>query len=146
MYQVYRILNGETIESIAKKLNITSDELRRLNGIGDNASLREGSYIIIPNVKQSSDSEYITYIVKEKDNLYNIAREYNVDYKTLIKLNGLKEGEYIYPNEEIKIPREKMYITDENDKIEDVLNKLNLELKDIKDLYLKEDQIITIKS
>ena len=54
MYQVYQIKSGETIEIVANKLNTTSDEIRRLNGIGDNATIREGSYIIIPNNGMSS--------------------------------------------------------------------------------------------
>lgn len=147
MYQVYKIENGETIDSIARKLNITSDELRRLNGIGDNATLKDGSYIIIPNVNNDlnfdyKDPNYKKYIIKKGDNMYNIARENNVDYKTLIKLNGLKEGEYIYPDQEIIIPIRNTYVVDEQEKISDVLNKLNLKLSDIEDLYLKEDQII----
>lgn len=147
MYQVYQIQNGETIESIAIKLNTTSDELRRLNGIGDNATIREGSYIIIPNVTGNmnfnyNDPNYKKYIVQKGDNIYKIARENNVDYNTLLKLNGLKNDDYIYPDEEIIIPIKNTYVTGENDKISDLLNKLNIKLSDIEDLYLVEDQII----
>ena len=145
MYQVYQIKNGETIESIAKKLNTTSDEIRRLNGIGDNATIREGSYIIIPNNGMISNNidnnEYKKFIVKKGDNLYAIARNNNIDYQTLIRINGLKEDEYIYPNQEILIPNKKTYVTGE-EKIKDVLNKLNLNMDQIEELYLKEDQII----
>ena len=138
MYQVYQIKNGETIESIAKKLNTTSDELRRLNGIGDNATIREGSYIIIPNNNNDinfnyTDPNYKKYIVQKGDNIYKIARENNVDYGTLLKLNGLKNDEYIYPNQEIILPIKNTYVTSENEKISDILNKLNLKMSDIED-------------
>lgn len=147
MYQVYQIKNGETIESIAKKLNTTSDELRRLNGIGDNATIREGSYIIIPNNNNDinfnyTDPNYKKYIVQKGDNIYKIARENNVDYGTLLKLNGLKNDEYIYPNQEIILPIKNTYVTSENEKISDILNKLNLKMSDIEDLYVVEDQVI----
>lgn len=142
MYQVYQILPGETIETIAKRLNITSDELRRLNGIGDNATLRIGSYIIIPN-NTNNNMEYKYYIVKKGDNLYAIARENNVDYNTLLSLNGLKDGEYIYPEQEIIIPLKNTYVTKEQDKIKDILEKLNITLEKIEDLYLEPDQVIT---
>lgn len=147
MYQVYQIKNGETIESIAKKLNTTSDELRRLNGIGDNATIREGSYIIIPNNNNNinfnyTDPNYKKYIVQKGDNIYKIARENNVDYGTLLKLNGLKNDEYIYPNQEIILPIKNTYVTSENEKISDILNKLNLKMSDIEDLYVVEDQVI----
>lgn len=151
MYQVYQIKNGETIESIARKLNTTSDELRRLNGIGDNATIREGSYIIIPSGNNNninnlstnySDPNYKTYIVQKGDNIYKIARENNIDYGTLLKLNGLKDDEYIYPNQEIIIPMKNTYVTVANERIGDLLDKLNLKLSDIEDLYLVEDQVI----
>lgn len=147
MYQVYQIKNGETIESIAKKLNISSDELRRLNGIGDNATIREGSYIIIPNNNNDmnfnyTDPNYKKYIVQKGDNMYKIARENNVDYGTLLRLNGLKNDEYIYPNQEIMIPIRNTYVTSENEKISDILNKLNLKVSDIEDLLVVEDQVI----
>lgn len=147
MYQVYQIKSGETIESIAKKLNTTSDELRRLNGIGDNATIREGSYIIIPNNNNDinfnyTDPNYKKYIVQKGDNMYKIARENNIDYNTLLKLNGLKNDEYIYPNQEIIIPLKNTYVTSENEKISDIMNKLNLKMSDIEDLYVVEDQVI----
>ena len=147
MYQVYQIKNGETIESIAKKLNTTSDEIRRLNGIGDNATIREGSYIIIPNNNNDinfnyTDPNYKKYIVQKGDNIYKIARENNVDYGTLLKLNGLKNDEYIYPNQEIIVPLKNTYVKSENEKISDILNKLNLKMSDIEDLYVVEDQVI----
>ena len=145
MYQVYQIKSGETIESLSKKLNIDSDELRRLNGIGDSATIKEGSYIIIPNkivnINDSSDNNYKKYIVKSGDNLYTIDRINDIDYKTLVRLNGLKEDDYIYPNQEIIIPNKNTYITGE-EKIKDVMNKLNININQIEDLFLKEDQII----
>lgn len=138
MYQVYQVSNNETISSIAKKLNISLDELNRINGIRDDIVLKEGSYIIIPK-----NNNYKTYQVKQGDNLYQIARSNNVDYDTLIRLNGLKADEYIYPNQEILIPTSNIYITKEDEKIKDVLNKLNINADKIEDLYLKQDQIIT---
>lgn len=138
MYQVYQVSSNETISSIAKKLNISLDELNRINGIRDDIVLKEGSYIIIPK-----NNNYKTYQVKQGDNLYQIARSNNVDYDTLVRLNGLKADEYIYPNQEILIPTSNIYITKEDEKIKDVLNKLNINADKIEDLYLKQDQIIT---
>ena len=138
MYQVYQVSSNETISSIAKKLNISLDELNRINGIRDDIVLKEGSYIIIPK-----NNNYKTYQVKQGDNLYQIARSNNVDYDILVRLNGLKADEYIYPNQEILIPTSNIYITKEDEKIKDVLNKLNINADKIEDLYLKQDQIIT---
>ena len=130
---------GETIETIATKLNISGDELKKINGIKSGIMLRPGSYIIIPTRKSG---EYKTYIVKQGDNMYSIAKQNNVDYKTLLSLNGLNENDYIYPNQEIIIPIGNMYVTKETDTVEKVLTSLNIPVDEINELFLKEDQII----
>ena len=138
MYKIYQVGN-ETLIDIATKFNTTTETLEKLNGI---QSVIPGSYIIIPNTESS---DYTTYIVKQGDNLYAIARTYQVDYPTLLKINGLDENDYIYPNQQIMIPNNKMYVTNEQEKISDILNKLNIKLdgiKNLEDLYLVKDQII----
>lgn len=138
MYKIYQVGN-ETLNDIAAKFNTTIEALEKLNGI---QSVIPGSYIIIPNTESS---DYTTYIVKPGDNLYVIARAYQVDYPTLLKINGLDENDYIYPDQKIMIPNSKIYVTNEQEKISDILNNLNIKLDDIKnleDLYLVKDQII----
>lgn len=138
MYKIYQVGN-ETLNDIAAKFNTTIEALEKLNGI---QSVIPGSYIIIPNTESS---DYTTYIVKPGDNLYAIARAYQVDYPTLLKINGLDENDYIYPDQKIMIPNSKIYVTNEQEKISDILNNLNIKLDDIKnleDLYLVKDQII----
>ena len=49
MYDVYTIKEGDTIESIANKYNITPYILYQLNGINNNVSLIPGNNIIVPN-------------------------------------------------------------------------------------------------
>ena len=44
MYQVYKILDGDTLESIACRNDCTCDELIRLNGI-DESQFISDSYI-----------------------------------------------------------------------------------------------------
>ena len=41
----------------------------------------------------------VSYKVKEGDNLYNIAREQNMEYSDLIRLNNLTPGSVIHPNQ-----------------------------------------------
>lgn len=134
MYKIYQVGN-ETLEDIAKKTNSSVDEIVKLNGT---SNIITGSYIIVP-----ANNDFITYIVKQGDNIYSIAKNSGIDYETLLKLNGLNPSDYIYPNQEIIIPNRKMYITNENETIKEVMNKLNLnDIKNIEDLYLVKDQII----
>jgi LysM repeat protein len=141
MYQIYQVGNGETIDIIAKKLGITVDELKRINGINDNITLMSGSYIIIPN--NNMNQEYKKYIVKPGDNMYTIARENNIDLDSLLSLNGLNKNDYIYPNQEIIIPINRTYVTKENDTIKDIIDRLNIDIEKIDNLYVVRDQIIS---
>lgn len=117
MYKIYQVGN-ETLEDIAKKLNTNVDEIVRLNGT---SNIISGSYIIVP-----ANKDFTTYIVKQGDNIYSIAKNNGVDYETLLKVNGLDQNDYIYPNQEIIIPNKKIYVTKENETIKDIINKLNI--------------------
>lgn len=134
MYKIYQVGN-ETLEDIAKKLNTSVDEIVKLNGT---QNIMPGSYIIVP-----ANKDFTTYIVKQGDNIYSIAKNNNVDYDTLLKVNGLDPNDYIYPNQEIIIPNRRVYVTKENETIKDIINKLNInDIKTIEDLYLLKDQMI----
>lgn len=138
MYQIYQILPGETIDSIATKLNIDKDELKKINGITDETYVRPGGYIIVPNKNQ----EYKKYVVKKGDSLYSISKVNNMDYKTLSALNGLDENDYIYPNQELLIPIKRTYVTEQKETVGNVLKKLNTTVDKISDLYLEPDQVV----
>ncbi len=144
MYQIYQVMPNETLDDIALKLNVSVEELMKLNGINNNQNI-EGSIIIVPN---SNDLTYEKYIVKKGDSIYSIARSHGVDYQSLLRINGLDEGDYIYPNQEIIIPsgRYEVYVVKEGDTINSISNNLGknaMELISInKDIYLLPDQVI----
>lgn len=144
MYKIYQINNNDTLESIANYFNVNLDEMKKINGIIDNMELTKGSLIIVPSSENSEN--YKKYIVKKGDNLYSIAKNYNVDLDTLLKLNGLEKDDYIYPNEEILIPNKNMYIVEKNDTLFSVAKKLGKSVNELSNLndniYLKEDQTI----
>ncbi len=141
MYQVYKVLPNETIEDIAKKIGSTVEELYRLNGELSNSSFENG-YIIIPVSKKSL---YETYIIQKGDTIYSIAKNYSVSPEILLSLNGLDKNDYIYPGEQLLIPKENIYITKE-ESINDIHNKTGLSLEEIvlnnKDLIVFPNQII----
>lgn len=145
MYQIYQVMPGETIDTIATKLGISSEKLIEINGLSSNLIVRPGSNIIVPVTNQGG---YQTYIVKKGDSVYSIANLYGVDYKTLYSINGLNEGEYIYPNQELIIPtgNNKIYVVQENESLEDVIKKTKTNINDLMNknskLLLKEDQLI----
>ena len=137
MYSVYEVKKNGSLNDIAKKINIRLEELKNLkNNIN---TIKEGQLIIIPN-----ENQYNTYVVKNGDNLYNIAKRYNVEEKTIELLNGLKENEYIYPGQKLLIPKDNVYITKENDSVKKLLDS-GIELDNLYNIYLQKDQIIFYK-
>ncbi len=98
------------------------------------------------------EKNYFTYYTIEKgDNLYEISKKYNVNPKLLAAVNGIKDNEYIYPNQEIIIPKSgySYYITGEGDTLEQVAKAFktngNELLRFNKDIYLLPDQILVYK-
>lgn len=129
---------GEDLFSVAKDLN-------NLYYIDE---VREGMEIIVP--KESQD--YFNYYVVEKgDSLYKIARKYNINPELLAALNGLNMDDYIYPNEQILIPKSNYsyYITAEGDTLDEVLKVFNTTkdkfLDENKTIYLMKDQLLVKK-
>lgn len=150
MYKIYQIGMGEGLEDISKLFNVDINEIKKINGIKDNMTLTPGSFIIIPGSNnQVLNEDYIDYLVKTGDTMYGIAKKYNVDVDTLLKLNGLEENDYIYPNDKIQIPNSmnNMYITKKGDTIKTLEEKLNSSIDKISannTIYLTEDQLIKL--
>lgn len=83
---VYVVVPGDSLWSIAKKYNITVDELKSYNQLNSNL-LTIGQELIIPET-----SEYKTYVVKSGDSLWKIASNYGVNVNELINLNNLNSN------------------------------------------------------
>ena len=141
MYDIYQIMGGETLDSIANKYNINKKVLEELN---PNSTFIPGTNIVVPTINRYFE----VYTIKDGDTLYEIARRYNTDYNLLALLNGLNVNDYIYPNTTIVVPKKdiKYYITKDNDTILSVAKLLSANLGNMlrqnNNLYLKEGQLI----
>ena len=91
---------------------------------------------------------YNVYTIESGDTLYKIARKYNINPQLLASMNGLNMEDYIYPNQEIFIPKNNYsyYITKEGDTLNSVSSMfktdINNLLNDNKIIYLSEGQIL----
>ena len=148
MYKIYQVEYGDTIDLIASKTNTTSDNIKNINGITNDAQLIVGSLIIVP---KESDMVFENYKVKAGDSIYSIARTYNVDPDTLLMLNGLNKSDYIYPNQEIIVPLKgvSIYVTREGDTIDGIITNLGIDANALnnqnKRIFVVEDQLIVNK-
>ena len=107
----HTVKKGETISQIATKYKVTPFDIYRLNP-DYQAGIKENDIVLIPNseVKSTAVLPTVTkpkgnpvknHTTKPKENLYSIARDYNVDFNELKALNedvlkdGLKIGQVI---------------------------------------------------
>lgn len=148
MYKIYQVEYGDTIDTIATKTGTTSNNIKSINGINSDADLVVGSLIIVP---KKENQVFETYKVKKGDSIYSIAKAYNVDPATLYLINGLNNNEYIYPNQEINIPKKDVtiYVTRNGDTIGGIIKKLGVDAdtlnKENEKILVVEDQLIVHK-
>lgn len=145
MYKIYVINDGDTLESIANKFSTSVDVLERINDINE---IIPGEEIIVPNNKEIP---FMIYRVNKGDTLFDIARRNNVNYKDLVLINGIKDGEYIYPNQEILIPKPDIgvYTVENPETLAQVANNTGTTMENLinqnASIYLLPNQLILYK-
>jgi len=148
MFESYILGKGENLFNVANKYNTSVKVLQDINNLYYLDDLREGMEIVVP----SESKEYFNYYVVEKgDNLYGIARKYNINPELLANINGLNNDDYIYPNQQILIPKNgySYYITAEGDTLDEVIRVFNSNkdkfLNENKTIYLMAGQLLVNK-
>ncbi len=149
MYDKYLIQPGDDISSIAKKFNTKENIIMDLNNIPFPDMIRAGKEIIVP-INKEKYFDY--YTIKKGDSLYAIARQYNINPDLLAILNGLNSQDYIYPDQEILIPKSNYsyYVTKDGDTLDIVADKFNVShqemLNNNETIYLLPGQLLVKKN
>lgn len=144
--ETYIVKEGDNIATIAKKYNISIVDLINQNNLENVYYLEPGLELIIPEEK--APLGFTHYTVKKGDNLYEIAKRYNISVKDLSELNGLEINEYIYPEQRLLVPEEgvQVYITKDGDTIQTIIDKLGTNREEIfvynPKIYLLPEQLI----
>ena len=88
--QEYVVAKGDNLNGIAKKFDVTSEELKDWNNM-ENDNILVGSKLIISNPKNApTDSlSFNEYVVAKGDNLNTIAKKFNVSAEDIKKWNDL---------------------------------------------------------
>ena len=81
----YIVKNGDTLYGIARKFNMSVNDIKKLNNLTSDL-LSIGQSLIINKV---NDNKLNEYIVQAGDTLYSIARKFNTSVSTLADLNNL---------------------------------------------------------
>lgn len=148
MFNRYITKDGESLKTISEKLNISLEKLQKANNLYYLGELRAGSEIILP---ENSKNYFNYYMIEKGDSIYAIARKYNINPNLLAAMNGLKNEDYIYPGQEILIPKSNYsyYLTAEGDTL-DMISKafkkpMAKVIEENEIIYLLPDQLIVSK-
>jgi LysM repeat protein len=118
--ETYTVQKGDTLEKIARKFNVSVEEIKKANNIKDERKIRDGMKLEIPtketnskketkketkktSKKESERNKELTYVVQKGDTLEEIAKKYGLTVKELMDYNGMKD-EKIFAGDELKIP------------------------------------------
>ena len=121
----YVVQKGDTLWSIARKFNISVDELKKLNNINNN-SLSIGQVLTIKNANNMANTSDEYYIVQKGDSLYSIANKYNTSVDILKKLNNLSTNN-LSVGQKLLLPANTndIYIVEKGDSLYSIAKKLN---------------------
>lgn len=129
MFKIYTIQDGETIDSIASKFSTTKELLMEINGFEEEDRFANTNMMIVPN----NNLPFQKHRVKKGDTIFELAKKTNTDVDTLLKINGLDEGDYIYPDEYLLLPAEDtmIYVTKDEDTLDSVAKKFKAPVEEI---------------
>lgn len=104
---IYIVKSGDSLWSIAKKYNISVEELKAANNLSSNL-LSIGQSLKIPTKEAvPTPGDYVVYTVVPGDSLYSIARKYNTTVNELVSYNNLSNTN-LKIGDQILIPSEKV--------------------------------------
>ncbi len=84
----YIVKKGDSLYSIAKKYNTSTDNIKNINNLKNN-NLSIGQELKIPSTSQINNK---TYTVQKGDSLYSIAKKFNTTAEDIKKKNNLNSN------------------------------------------------------
>lgn len=92
----YKVKSGDTLNGIAKKFNVSVDEIVKANNIKNKNMIYVGQILKIPAKTTTASKQEIktespsTYTVKKGQTLSGIGKEVGMNWKDIAKLNNIK--------------------------------------------------------
>jgi membrane-bound lytic murein transglycosylase D len=111
---VHRVRRGETLAAIARRHGTTTDQLLALNGLRNAKAVRVGMTLKLPGTMPAAPAHRVVpaepagnevYVVKSGDALGDIARRVGLTEPQLMELNGIKDRNYIYEGQRLRIAK-----------------------------------------
>lgn len=142
---IYKVVAGDTLYSIANKLDTTVSELKQINNLSTN-SLKIGQILKIPTkLVDIGDTEL--YQVKAGDTLYSIAKKYNISVNELKTLNNLTNNDLAI-GQLLNVPSGlslvNSYIVEKGDTIYSIAKKFDVSINKLKEYNNLTNNLLSI--
>lgn len=138
--EIYVVGKGDTLWNIAQRYGLSVPELKEINDLESETIIPGMTLNVSITSKEKEvdeEEEDFEYVVKKGDNLWDIARRFNVGLNLLRQLNNL-EGEHIYPGQRLQVRPssldEAVHIVRPGDTLSAIALKYNIELSQLKEI------------
>ena len=138
MENTYIVKKNDNLYDIAKEYNTTVGILKALNNLTSNI-LQVGQILKLPTslVEETIPGDYLIYTIKKGDNLYSIAKNYNITLEELINFNQ-QGSTLLHIGEQLLIPINNQtnnniqYIIKPGDTLYNIAKRYNTNVDEIK--------------
>ena len=138
----YVVKKGDSLYTIAKKYNVSVDDLLKVNGL-TSALIYPNQVLIIP-LTNNGNVYFMEYVVKENDSLNLIADKYNVNINELKNYNNF-EKLYLATDQVIYIPvKSKTHKVEVDDTIDIIIKKYDMTLEEF--VHLNKEKLLIVGS
>lgn len=88
---------GDTFKSIAKEFGMSRRKLAKYNELPKDYVFQGGEVVYLEEKRKRATKEYVLYIVKEGDSMYDISQRYGIKLKYLYRMNEMEPWDSIPP-------------------------------------------------
>jgi len=140
----YTVKSGDSLWSIAKKNNVSVNELKEANGLTSN-TLSIGQVLKIPKEVEEPEVDTNTYVVKKGDSLYKIAQNNNTTVSELIELNNLTSTN-LSIGQRLKLPTQvfNTYVVKSGDSLYKIARENNTTVDVLKNINNLTNNLLSI--
>ena len=109
--ELYTVTAGDTLFSIARRFNTTTQALIELNGLSNSDLIYVGQQLKVvasggseaPAEEAPAEVETSTYVVQAGDNLSALALRFGTTMESLMELNGLTDPNFIWVGQQLVV-------------------------------------------